>query len=153
MFLRVFACCSRYSPARQCADAQCRLCGQPTVVTPTDTLANGDVDLQIEARLNFDRLILSVRVQARRRSGRTDRAASRGRCCKLALARWSAPCCVHGDANRPVRVDMPRRIELFSVGGRADRRSMTSPATSRRGRTSTLRAISVSASVEPDRIW
>lgn len=99
------------------ADAQCRLCGQPTVVTPTDTLANGDVDLQIEASLNFDRLILSgsgagaVTIRPDGSSGVEGSVLQEGPRAMVGTV------LVHGIANRPVRVDMPRRIELFSVGG------------------------------------
>src|SRR5579872_5950483 len=38
--------------------AQCRLCATSTTVGPVDP-ASGDVDLQVETNLNFDRLILS----------------------------------------------------------------------------------------------
>ena len=38
------------------AHAQCRLCDQPTTQAPTDG-PDGDVQLQIETKLDFDRLI------------------------------------------------------------------------------------------------
>jgi hypothetical protein len=99
------------------ADAQCRLCGQPTVATPADTLANGDVDLQIETSLNFDRLILSgsgagaVTIRPDGSSGVEGSVLQTGPRAMVGTV------LVHGIANRFVRVDMPRRIELFSVGG------------------------------------
>jgi hypothetical protein len=99
------------------ADAQCRLCGQPTVATPADTLANGDVDLQIETTLNFDRLILSgsgagaVTIRPDGSSGVEGSVLEAGPRAMVGTV------LVHGIANRSVRVDMPRRIELFSVGG------------------------------------
>src|SRR5436190_24380659 len=39
------------------ADAQCRLCGKPTTARE-DPAGDGDVRIEIETNLNFDRLIL-----------------------------------------------------------------------------------------------
>jgi uncharacterized protein DUF4402 len=99
------------------AIAQCRLCAQPTVAAPADALTNGDVDLQIETSLNFDRLILSgsgpgaVTIRADGSSGVEGSVLQAGPRAMVGMVQ------VHGIANRSVRVEMPRRIDLFSLGG------------------------------------
>ena len=99
------------------ADAQCRLCSQPSVAVPADTPSTGDVDVQIETSLNFDRLILSgsgagaVTIRPDGSSGVEGSVLEEGPRTTVGTV------LVHGIANRAVRVDMPRRIELFSLGG------------------------------------
>lgn len=99
------------------ADAQCRLCSQPSVAVPADTPAGGDVDLQIETSLNFDRLILSgsgagaVTIRPDGSSGVEGSVLEAGPRATVGTV------LVHGIANRAVRVDIPRRIDLFSVAG------------------------------------
>lgn len=100
------------------AGAQCRLCAQPTTgpaaeVTPT----SGDVDVQIETNLNFDRLILAgsgagaVTLRPDGSSGVEGSVVETGPRQMVGTVR------VHGEPNRALRVDMPHRIELFSLGG------------------------------------
>ncbi len=100
------------------ASAQCRLCDQPASTAQTDAkAASGDVDLQIETNLNFDRLILSgggagaVTIRPDGSSG------AEGSVIQPGTRSMVGTVLVHGNANRTVRVDMPRRIELFSLGG------------------------------------
>lgn len=100
------------------ASAQCRLCDQPAAAVLSDAKpAGGDVDLQIETNLNFDRLILSgggagaVTIRPDGSSG------AEGSVIQPGTRSMVGTVLVHGEANRAVRVDMPRRIELFSLGG------------------------------------
>jgi hypothetical protein len=98
------------------AGAQCRLCEQPTAARPEDT-PGGDVDLQIETDLNFDRLILmgaGVGAATLRPDGS---ASTEGAVIQLGPRAMVGSVLIHGEANRAVRVDLPHRIELFSVGG------------------------------------
>lgn len=97
--------------------AQCRLCEQPTTTVPAEGTAGGDVDLQIETDLNFDRLILmgaGVGAATLRPDGST---AAEGAVMQLGPRAMVGSVLVHGDPNRALRVDLPRRIDLFSVGG------------------------------------
>jgi hypothetical protein len=99
------------------AGAQCRLCEQPTTAVPAEGAAGGDVDLQIETNLNFDRLILmgtGVGAATLRPDGST---SAEGAVMQVGPRAMVGSILVHGDPNRAVRVDLPRRIELFSVGG------------------------------------
>jgi hypothetical protein len=97
--------------------AQCRLCAQPSTGDAVDTPRAGDVDLQIETSLNFDRLILSgsgpgaVTIRADGSSGVEGSVLQAGPRAMVGTV------LVHGIANRALRVDMPRRIDLFSVNG------------------------------------
>lgn len=97
--------------------AQCRLCAQPTVEGPTDSVANGDVDLQVEASLNFDRLILSGSGPGAMTIRPDGSSGVEGSVLQAGPRAMVGMVLVHGVANRPLRVDMPHRIELFSVGG------------------------------------
>jgi hypothetical protein len=97
--------------------AQCRLCAQASVGDRTETPPPGDVELQIETSLNFDRLILSgsgpgaVTIRPDGSSG------VEGSILQAGPRAMVGTVLVHGIANRALRVDMPRRIDLFSVGG------------------------------------
>lgn len=96
--------------------AQCRLCEQPTTARPQDA-PGGDVELQIETDLNFDRLILmgaGVGAATLRPDGST---SAEGAVIQVGPRAMVGSVVVHGDPNRAVRVDLPRRIDLFSVGG------------------------------------
>jgi Domain of unknown function (DUF4402) len=98
------------------ADAQCRLCDQPSTDRPQD-VAGGDVQLQIETNLNFDRLILIGPGQGAatiRPDGSTEAEGAIGEIGPRAMV---GTVLVHGDPGRAVRVELPRRIELYSLGG------------------------------------
>jgi hypothetical protein len=96
--------------------AQCRLCDQPTDARPEDS-PNDNLQLQIETNLNFDRLILSgagagaVTIRPNGSSGAEGIVAAVGPRAMVGTV------LVHGDPGRAVRVELPRRIELYSLGG------------------------------------
>lgn len=98
-------------------EAQCRLCEQPTTVRPEEGLKGGDVELRIESSLNFDRLILGgagAGAVTLRPDGST---GAEGSVMQLGPRATVGTVQVHGDPNRPVRVEIPRRIDLYSIGG------------------------------------
>lgn len=106
------------APSIQPASAQCRLCEQPT----TNQAAGPDqpddnIQLQIETNLNFDRLLLTgagvgaATIRANGSSGVEGIVAATGPRAMVGTV------LVHGDANRPVRIELPRRIELRSLSG------------------------------------
>jgi len=111
-FASIVSIAAAWSPAR----AQCRLCENPTTTLPSAT-SGGDVDLQIETNLNFDRLILlgaGVGAATVRPDGST---GAEGAVMEVGPRAMVGTVLVHGEPNRAVRVDMPRRVELFSIGG------------------------------------
>lgn len=98
--------------------AQCRLCDEPAAARPVQRSA-GDVQLQIETSLNFDRLILSGNGQGRATIGPTGANGAEGAVLEIGPRATVGAVIVHGEANRELSIDMPHRIELFSgAGGR-----------------------------------
>jgi hypothetical protein len=96
--------------------AQCRLCDQPTTQQPADD-PDGDVQLQIETKLDFDRLILSgagVGAATIRADGSQ---LAEGSVINLGPRAMVGTVLVHGEAGRSLRVELPHRIELYSLSG------------------------------------
>lgn len=97
-------------------DAQCRLCEQPTTTAPVDS-PSGDVELQIETSLNFDRMVLSGSGGGAATIRADGSNGVEGSVLELGPRSTVGTVLVHGDPNRTVRVQLPRRIQLFSLGG------------------------------------
>lgn len=98
------------------AVAQCRLCDQPDTARPTDSAA-GDVQLQIETSLNFDRLVLLGAGQGTVTIRPDGTSAAAGAVAAVGPRAMVGTVLVHGEAGRALRVDLPRRIELFGISG------------------------------------
>ena len=98
------------------AGAQCRLCDQPTTVLPADS-AGGDIQLQVETGLNFDRLILTGASAGAATIRPDGSSGAEGSISGVGPRGIVGTVLVHGTANRAVRVDMPHRIDLYSLGG------------------------------------
>lgn len=97
--------------------AQCRLCDQPVAAQELHDTQGGDVTIQVEASLNFDRLILAgggVGAATIRTDGSS---SAEGSVLEIGPRAMVGTILVHGEANRAVRVDLPRRLELFSISG------------------------------------
>lgn len=98
------------------ADAQCRLCDRPT----TQREAQGSserIALEIETSLNFDRLVLfgSGEGSALIRSDGVRSAA--GSIADVGPRAMVGSAVIHGEPGRAVRIDLPSRIELYSLSG------------------------------------
>lgn len=98
------------------AHAQCRLCKTPTTA-PDEASKAQPIDLQIEAGLDFDRLVVTGSGEGsvsllpdgtRQASGSVEVISGRA---MVGEAR------VRGEPGRAVRVDLPRRIDLHSLSG------------------------------------
>ena len=99
------------------AGAQCRLCTQPsTSVTPAEG-QSGDVQLLVEANLNFDRMILSGGGNGAATLRSDGSSGVEGAIMQLGPRATVGTVLVHGDPNRTVRVQLPRRVQLFSLSG------------------------------------
>ena len=97
------------------AAAQCRLCTSPTTA-PMQNGAGDDIRLEIETNLDFDRLIVAASGvgDATLRpdgSGLATGSISMGPRARVATV------IVHGEPGRLVRIDVPRRMDLFSIEG------------------------------------
>ena len=98
------------------AGAQCRLCDRPSTQMPADS-ADGDVELRVEAGLDFDRLIFSgpgIGAATVRPDGSN---AAEGIVTAVGPRVNVGTVMVHGEPGRAVRVEVPHRIELDSLGG------------------------------------
>ena len=98
------------------AAGQCRLCETPTT-SREEAAESGEVVLEVETSLDFDRLIVG---------GTGDGAAiirpdgslvAQGAVTEVSPRAMVGSVVVKGEPNRIVRVELPNRIELYSVGG------------------------------------
>ena len=98
------------------ANSQCRLCDKPLMVRP-DPEAADEVRLQIETSIDFDRLILfgaGDGAAVIRPDGSNLAQGSVGGVGPRAMVGTAS---VHGQAGRAVRIELPRQIDLYSLGG------------------------------------
>ena len=96
--------------------AQCRLCATPTTESAIDR-ADSEVSLQIEAALDFDRLVLlgvGDGTAQLRPDGSTMVSGMIGAMSNRAMVGSAT---VRGEPGRPIRIDLPKRVELYSVSG------------------------------------
>ena len=98
------------------ARAQCRLCEKPTTA-PEEDGKEAAIELQVEAGLDFDRLVVMDAGEGsatllpdgtRQVSGSVDAISGRA---MVGEAR------VRGEPGRAVRVDLPTRVDMYSLNG------------------------------------
>jgi len=100
------------SPAR----GQCRLCDTPT--TGLAKPAQGDaIELEIETSLDFGRLVLAGEGQGAAVIRPDGSSGAQGALSAVSARAMVGTAAIHGEAGRAVRVELPRRIDLYSVGG------------------------------------
>jgi hypothetical protein len=96
------------------AAAQCRLCETPTT-RPDERPGEGRVSLAIETSLDFDRLILlGVGEGSATLSPNGARSVS-GVIGDISGRAMVGSAVIHGEPGRAVRIDLPDRIELYSL--------------------------------------
>jgi hypothetical protein len=98
------------------AGAQCRLCDKPTTAREDPTTGD-DIRLEIETSLNFDRLIVSGGGPGAAVIRPDGSSASEGAVTDVSPRAMVGTAVVHGQPGRIVRVELPRRIELYSLSG------------------------------------
>jgi hypothetical protein len=98
------------------ARAQCRLCDKPTT-NREDPTSSDDIRLEIETSLNFDRLIVSGAGSGAAVIRPDGSSGSEGAVTGVSPRAMVGTAIVHGQPGRIVRVELPRRIELYSPGG------------------------------------
>lgn len=98
------------------ADAQCRLCETPTTAR-NDPTQSGDVRIEIESSLNFDRLIMYGAGQGAAVIRPDGSTGAEGAVTGVSPRAMVGTAVVHGESGRAIRVDLPRRIELYSLSG------------------------------------
>jgi hypothetical protein len=98
------------------AIGQCRLCDKPT---PERTMPSPDdeVRLEIETSLNFDRLILLGSGEGSALIRPDGSSSAQGAIVNMGARAMVGSAQIHGKPGRTVRVELPRRIELYSLSG------------------------------------
>lgn len=98
------------------ASGQCRLCSTP--ITTRDTTTGGaDVRLEIETSIDFDRLVLMGEGEGVAVIRPDGSRAAEGAVANVGARAMVGSATITGEAGRAVRVELPRRIDLFSLGG------------------------------------
>jgi hypothetical protein len=98
------------------ASGQCRLCATPTTVMAQSPDGQG-ITLDIETRLDFDRLIIAGEGQGAAVIRPDGSNRTEGSLAALSPRAMVGTAIVHGAPDRVVRVELPPRISLFSVSG------------------------------------
>jgi hypothetical protein len=100
------------SPAR----GQCRLCDKPTTEDSQSAEDNG-IELEIETSLDFGRLVLSGAGQGAAVIRADGSTAAEGALAEVNARAMVGTAVVRGSAGRSVRVELPHRIDLYSISG------------------------------------
>jgi hypothetical protein len=116
LVLATLAAAAGVALAPERATAQCRLCDAPTTARD-GTDSSDSVALDIATRLDFDRLILLGNAggsATMRPDGSRSVSGAVGDLSGRAMVGTGV---IHGAPGRAIRITLPRRIELFSLGG------------------------------------
>ena len=116
LFSLALAACAVTVAGHAPADAQCRLCETPTTARDDASPAT-EVSLEIETSLDFDRLILSGEGDGAAVIRPDGSLAAEGALSEVSPRAMVGSAIIRGEPNRLVRVELPRRIELYSLSG------------------------------------
>ena len=100
------------SPAR----GQCRLCDEPTTSLSQSPQSDA-LQLEIETSLDFGRLILGGMGQGAAVIRPDGSSAAQGALTDVSARAMVGTAVIHGTPGRSVRVELPHRIDLYSIGG------------------------------------
>jgi hypothetical protein len=98
------------------ASGQCRLCDKPTTAL-TQSSSDQGIDLRIETSVDFGRLMLSGAGQGAAVIRPDGSNAAEGALASVSPRAMVGSASVHGEPGRAVRVELPHRIDLYSVDG------------------------------------
>jgi len=98
------------------ARAQCRLCPAPT--TEAEKLDSEDaLQLEVEASLDFDRLVLLGSGTGAATLLPSGERSATGSVATVSARAMVGSVTVRGEAGRSVRVELPARVDLYSLSG------------------------------------
>lgn len=96
--------------------AQCRLCDRPS--TQRDAAGRSErIELEIESSLSFDRLLLFGAGEGSALITPDGARSAAGSIADIGPRAMVGKAVIHGEPGRSVRIDLPSRIELHSLGG------------------------------------
>ena len=98
------------------AQGQCRLCSTP-VTSVTDVQSSDEVTVEIETGLNFDRLVVLGAGTGSAELRPDGSRSAQGTVADIGPRAMAGTAILHGEPNRFVRVELPPRIELYSLSG------------------------------------
>ena len=98
------------------AGGQCRLCTTPTT-TLSQSTGDDAIQLEIETSLNFDRLVLSGTGQGAAVIRPDGSNAAEGALASISPRAMVGTAVVRGLPGRAVRVELPHRVDLYSIDG------------------------------------
>lgn len=98
------------------AEAQCRLCSTPVTARSEDAPAT-KVTVEIETSLNFDRLVVLGAGTGSAELRPDGSRSAQGTVADIGPRAMVGTAILHGEPGRFVRVDLPSRIELYSLSG------------------------------------
>ena len=98
------------------AQGQCRLCSTP-VSSVTDAQSSDKVTVEVETGLNFDRLVVLGAGTGSAELRPDGSRFAQGTVADIGPRAMVGTAILHGEPGRFVRVDLPSRIELYSLGG------------------------------------
>jgi hypothetical protein len=97
--------------------AQCRLCDKPETTLSPGAASGDDIQIDVETNINFDRLILARGGDGTAVIRPDGSRTATGSLSEVGARAMVATVVVRGQPSRAVRVDLPTRIELFSLSG------------------------------------
>lgn len=98
------------------AGAQCRLCETPST-DRSESQATSGISLQVEAGLDFDRLVVASKGDGSATIRPDGSTMVTGTVAAISGRAMVGQARITGEAGRPVRIQLPRRIEMHSVSG------------------------------------
>ena len=95
---------------------QCRLCAKPSSAlgAPAD---DHDIQLAVESSINFDRLVMFGQGDGAAIIRPDGSSAAEGTVADIGPRAMVGTATIHGQPGRAIRVELPRRIDLYSVNG------------------------------------
>lgn len=98
------------------ASGQCRLCARPstTLSQPGD---DSGIQLQIETSIDFDRLVLAGEGDGAAVIRPDGSRAAEGSVSQVSARAMVGTAVIHGAPGKAVRVELPPRVELYSLSG------------------------------------
>src|SRR3954447_19230992 len=98
------------------ANGQCRLCSAPVTVRE-EPKPHDQIRLEIETSLNFDRLVLFGEGAGAAVIRPDGSRSAQGTVTDVGPRAMVGTATVRGEPGRAVRVELPQRIELYSISG------------------------------------